>query len=395
MSDGWAVNAGGYMENENSTTGTLATAAPEDQVERLTQAMAQFAQGDVVEIELYRVIGSGRGANGEHEFLESMPWDTADGRGIGEVIREVQNHLRDQHGGGRFRLQVRDDKTGQLRMNQAASVVRRATPPVSAAPENSMTTLLTQLAADRRADAERLERLLSGLQPPAVSEDALLDRMVRYKTLFGGNDKGTDLLDALDKVMGIRERFDNFGAPPTDPWAELLRDFGPDLMAAMRGDGGAVDVAELPPADDAIRQQVSGFAVMLLRGAEGKVTPEQAAQFALGKMQSKAALLRFCQNEKATGLLCEVEPKLTRHVVWLEKVRAAVMKAGTPKLEGDHRANDAGKDTGRTSGRGGNPEKNAKTGRSIKEKKSDQVGGTKTGRAIGSKGLPGRSRKTA
>lgn len=394
---------------DNSETARPSVAAPEvDQVERLSQALAQFATGDQIEVELYRVIGTGRGVNGEHEFIESLQWDTADGRGIGAVIRDVLNHLRDAHGGGRFRLQIRDDQTGQLRMNQAATVIQklgaRQAPPATEKPDG-LALLLAQQAEDRKAADARFEKLLAtiaaGNAKPEASEDEMLDRMAKYKTLFGGNDKGTDLLDALDKVMGIRERFDNLGAKEKpDQWAELIRDFGPDLLAAMRGGGEAEDAGT--DADEAVRNKLASFAGMMVKAAEQKVAPAAAAQFALARASNKGALVKFCQNPEATSLLCQAAPELVRYVVWVEQVRAEVVKTVTAKLpapvakeEGKPRADDAGDNSGRAGGRGGNPEKNAAASRGGKAPANAARGGTKAGKRPAAKGLPKRGGKAA
>lgn len=349
-----------------------------DQVGQLSQALAQFAADDLIAVELWRVEGTGRGVNGSLDYLETREFDMAAGAGIGAVVRELFDYLRDQHEGGRFRLIVRDNATGRMLMNQPANIRRTLTARAPVKPEekpDAVAQLLAGMAEQQRRADERLERVLAELKPKPGGIDDDLNRLVKLKEVLGASAAPVAVqqggaLGTLTELLALKEGLDKLaGGGGKDDWMSeavpealsILR----DMMTQGKTSEADDEEDEQPEGDAKLREKLAGFAGKIEQAARGGMAPEQAAKVALSVVPKPAVLVRMARDGSLVPLLCEVHPPLLRHVSWLERVRVEIVKAGQPKItapKGADGADDSRADPGRRGGRASDARQDANAG---------------------------------
>jgi len=383
--------------------------APEDPIEALRRALEELG-GEPAVLEVWRVESVGRGA-GPQEWLEDFPFDYGS---VNEGLSVMRARLRDKHRGGQFKLVVRDDGGGYrinktIRVERQPEAVQQA-PAVQ--PLAGLAELFARMDANAQAAAERVERILAAMvekKTGADDFDTQLERMTKMQALFGQGKKD-DLFDAIEKVEKLKEVF---GAGEDGGWPALAREVAPEIFGLIRDlrDGGDADGddEEEEPDDaeserrEAIKKALGGFTAHMVKAARMKVAPDVAAGFALRAVKKPEGLVKFCQKENATGLLCEVAPELVPFAGWVERVRGEIVKAGSRRLTappvekpaGASNANDAGLDTERAGGRAGDAAKNAGHRRAVKATANGTAAGGESGAAGAGKKLRGRGRAAA
>lgn len=385
-----------------------------DQVAAIERALAPLADLAVA-IEIHREAASGRGARGGWEWLEDYELE---GEPITEVLAAIRRRLRDVHGGGAFRLVVRNPaKPGQLLLNQGLRIKRTDIPQLQQKQEeNGLAALLVKLDENAARRAEESERrfaaLVEKLAQPAGQVGGLeqqLDLLVKVKAAFGAPDtKASDPLEMLDRVLSIRDKVTAItGDGASDPWAKLAGEYAPEVLGLLRDmvAGGEEEEGEEAPEEgeqeNALAQRLAGFTGQMVKAARMNVDPATAASVALRAVKKPAALVRFCAKPDAAGLLCEAAPELVRFAGWVERVRVEVVKQGraalpkpaaTPMAAAEEKpgGDDAGKDAKRAGRNAGDAAPDAGTGGTGKAAGNRARASGKADGKPAAKGLPRR-----
>lgn len=386
-----------------------------DQLAAIERALAPLADLSL-DIEIHREAASGRGARGGWEWLEDYPLD---GEPIVDALAAIRRRLRDVHGGGAFRLIVRDPaKPGQWLLNQGLRIKRTDVQPTQPRQDESgLAALLVKLDENAARRAEESERrfaaLVERLAQPAAQAGGLeqqLDLLVKVKAAFGSPDaKASDPLEMLDRVLSIRDKVTAItGDGASDPWAKLAGDYAPEVLGLLRDmvAGGEEDEGEEPETEQPeseLANRLESFTGQMLKAARMNVDPATAARVALGAVKRPAALVRFCAKPNAAGLLCEASPELVRFAGWVERVRVEVVKQGRKALpkpaaapvaaeEGKPGGDEAGKDAKRAGRDAGNAAADAGTGGAGKAARNRARPGGKADGQPSTEGLPRRGR---
>lgn len=332
-----AVSGGGG----GGAAGTAADpAGPDELVARLAAALSVVEESELA-IEVYRTEGIGRGRVGPWEWLEDY---RIDGAPVVEVLADIRRRLRDLHGGGEFRLVIRDpNKPGGYLLNAGLKVKRQ--PETSRKEQRQddgngmLLAMIERMDARAAAAEERFLQALEKIAKPAEQVRTLdedIERLTRLQTAFGGG-KG-DIFDAVEKVEKLKQVLG--GGGDSDPWAKLAGEVVPDLIGLARDvldGGGEVDEEdEEPEGDDGedaqtkqLRKALAGFTGKIHQAARMRMAPDAVAKLALQGVKNAQALVRFCRKENATALLLQAAPELVKFAGWVEQVRGEIVRAGS------------------------------------------------------------------
>lgn len=155
------------------------------------------------------------------------------------TIDDLLLHLRDTYGGGDYRVHVRQN--GLLKANSLISVaepLKRAAEATATGTDRAIEGILQRMDKQDQRMEMLMERLVSGSNS-VPSEDAMIDRMLKYKQLFDSGPKAD-----LGGVTAIREAVTlakelgaEFGSAHKDEedsgFGDLINQFAPILAKAQ------------------------------------------------------------------------------------------------------------------------------------------------------------------
>lgn len=425
------------MENENEQRdGIPPAAAPAasaggdaEELARKLRAIRDTG-ADVVLIEVKRVIGTGRGEGGGWEACGLYEWEPAS-VGIGQACRELETVAR-QHGGGQFRLIVRDEQDGGFLMNQPLRVARQVIAPPAATPAPN---------APGDAALSRLEALMAQVAEAIAKPRSLRDQLEELRALkeLAGGDGGAGgkpqtLAEQLREFRELQEAIGGLGGgnggggegwpqfldrwmPRLLPLIERVGDADPDTADEVDGDEpeSAAQLTERQAALVALLEKAAGGLEM---AAAARMTAKQTAALALkhAAANERRVLLKLARDPKLTGALIKARPKLLGDAGFVEQVRqelanharagaagkddtGAQAGAGGGNGQGGGApvapADDAGADTGRPGGSGGNAVPDGEPAGARKEGAGGARARGKGDAAPAAKGQGGRGRGAA
>lgn len=337
--------------------------------EQLTENfLAEFQGAADVEVKLYA-----QGKNAKD--LEYLFTTSPDAHSMGQIL----DILRDDYGGGTFRVNVRrDGKIAAARSFKVRPPLRRdggtdATRAVEqirqemrereqkaqseigqliAAMNNSVMSMI-QASQQSTMDMMRLMLENGQRREPGLWDDP--EKLVLLKQLFGGDDKKPDPMETFFKAFEFAQNVSgNKETTTADALVTAIKEIGPSLATLGRG-------ALPPPSPDRTRSapepaqnpqtqprpesqgqipfippRVSSLQEMigvLFQGARQGVKPERFVDMILESVDADAAYNLFSTEEGRAQIYAAV-PGSQEHAAWLEALGVAIDAETMPDDDG-------------------------------------------------------------
>jgi hypothetical protein len=163
------------------------------------------------------------GGNSPMEFVGRYPADKYD-------YGQLQVLLQQKYGGGDYRLMLYAN--GKLRQNKLLSIaceIKGAsnTPSIGGEVGQILNTVLERM--------DRMQQQFLTQQKPPETEDAMIDRMLKYKTLFGGDNNSTSAFGQIKETMQLMELLKGnvIDQESESGMSKLIEALAPVAVAAM------------------------------------------------------------------------------------------------------------------------------------------------------------------
>ena len=179
---------------------------------------------DTARVNIHRMLGGGKDSTA---FLDSFSPDkfTPD---------DLFLYIKNTYGAGDYKIYVRD--RGKIRANKHISIEA----PKSVSRETSNNGDIKELMAFMQHQQQQMLNLMREHQQPQQSEDQMIDRMLKYKALFGGGEhqKSQGFSEIIQTVNGLKELGINVGGIQTeekeDSFSSMLENLSPVLTALVQ-----------------------------------------------------------------------------------------------------------------------------------------------------------------
>lgn len=142
-------------------------------------------------------------------------------------------HIKNSYGTGDYRIHVRDN--GKLKANKHVSIEAAQKVPR----ETSTNGDIKELMGFMQQQQQQMLALMRENQQPQQSEDQMIDRMLKYKALFGGEpQKAQGFSEIIQTVNGLKELGINVGGIQTeekeDNFSSMIENLSPVLTALVQ-----------------------------------------------------------------------------------------------------------------------------------------------------------------
>lgn len=351
---------------------------PEDRIPAHDPEMTLAEKIDELQAEENAVINVYRqqsGNNSKMPFLFTVPIDKY-------TIPELQQYIRDNYGGGDFRIHIRDGR--KVVANKLLSIEAPKDNPDPKAQQGNDLAPVVERMMDRM---ERIEERLAQpqAQPPQQDPVDLFTKMAGAMAQFqqampqpnpqpAGQQKS--LVEQLEEARRVNEMFSEMGAGKDDGgFGQLMREgLQPLIQLAQQhagqkkesGNGASPNPAQPPattgqPAQptrskEEMERQLGPFANSirtLLFAAQKNGDPETYADMALDFMSEDQYddVFRFLSSDGCIDAVIEYVPEVANHREWFEALRRSILASldvgegsddTTGHVAGDDSAADAG-----------------------------------------------------
>lgn len=266
------------------------------------------------------------------------------------------DRLRDEFGGGSFRVFVRDARQ-RIRARRDLRIEAPRMPPSSPVDvrpqvQDAPNAIEVQLSGLTRAvEALLAAQVRQAQAAPALTEDQMLERMLRYKQLFGtppaSGSGGEAVLAAFTQGMEMAGRFadDSREKSTTDILHTAVAEFAPALAQIVSGGGAraATAPATTPATEDAMqmhelmryRAQIRQLCAKAARGAD----PALYADLLLDEFGPDAVGAMVTNPDIMTRLV-SLEPAVAQHESWFHSLLEQ-LKAALDDTDGDSKPDPA------------------------------------------------------
>jgi hypothetical protein len=301
---------------------------PDDDDDSLDGVLSELGAMDQGSVNLFREPASGKGPM---EYVDTISAEDA----VSEV--SILDHIKRTHGGGMYRVQVRD-RNG-WRRNKRIAIAKShddVSAPAPAAAAMQPSDMLAVLANQQREQFAQLLQIVERMRPAEGSREAMLKEISTIAQILkpaGGGDMSV-AMGMLKQGIDIGERIGGGGASPTELMMESVRAFSkladiqkgrpvPPKVArgaapAIAGPGGAVPTppaADPVPADPQLEAMRTLLRVVLAGAAKGS-DPAIYADLITDQLTPEV-LDELLGYADPVAVLVNMEPAAAAHAVWL------------------------------------------------------------------------------
>lgn len=274
---------------------------------------------DDSEIKVYKQ--SDLGGKSSMSYIASFPVDKYS-------VSELQEFLRQNYGGGDYRIHVRQG--GKVRANKLLSIESPKVAPVpGVSPIGEASNILATVLERMEKQNQMILQLVQGNQQPQQSRMDMLNEMLLFKQLFDNGNSGGNAFQQMRDMMGFLSEMGvtiNGQAQEKDEpgFADLLDKFSPVIAAAM---SQPQQTARKPDPMFAQKMMLKSGLAQLMRAAAKNSARETYAEMLLDQLDENV-VREFITDPGAFEKVIKIEPKAAHYRAWFldlaEHVKAAL-----------------------------------------------------------------------
>jgi hypothetical protein len=234
---------------------------------------------------------------------------------------DLLQHIKNTYGSGDYRIHIREN--GKLKANrhvsiEAPRIVSRETPGNSD---------LRELVAVIQQQQQQMLAVFREMQSPQNTEDQMIERMLKYKALFGGNQQARGFGEIIETVNGLKMLGINVGGIQTEPaekeegFGDILEKMAPIVTAMVQTNNHQQHQPQPHPQPNPQPRKANpmnlalklGIA-MLLKAARNKADTAFYADVVMDQLPEDKIPMLLAPN--ALEQLESVEPKVKEHREW-------------------------------------------------------------------------------
>lgn len=238
---------------------------------------------------------------------------------------DLLQHIKNTYGSGDYRIHIREN--GKLKANrhvsiEAPRIVSRETPGNSD---------LRELVAVIQQQQQQMLAVFREMQSPQNTEDQMIERMLKYKALFGGNQQSRGFGEIIETVNGLKMLGINVGGIQTEPaekeegFGDILEKMAPIVTAMVQTNNQQQHHPQPQPQPNPQQRKANpmnlalklGIA-MLLKAARNKADTAFYADVVMDQLPEDKIPMLLAPN--ALEQLESVEPKVKEHREWFADV---------------------------------------------------------------------------
>lgn len=286
---------------------------------------------DDVNLSVYRQ--SPLGGKSSMVFLATFPPDKY-------TMDELQLWLRDNHGSGDYRVQIRSG--GKLRANKLISVEAPQAESNTRRPTSEAGEVLSVVMQAMEKQNAMLASMMN--QAPQQTEEDIMRKMVLYKELFSStNNAPGNALTQLTETMGVLNSLGiEVGGQkePEDSFVNLLEKMTPVFEAAVTSP--AATPKPNPSERPMINIKLKIALETALRAASKGSDPEIYAQMLVDNLGAEKTAA-FLSDSTIGEKLLKIAPKIANYSDWFDQLMEyAKAMVGMPSQYADLYVNEVG-----------------------------------------------------
>lgn len=265
------------------------------------------------------------GQNMPEQFCERIPADKFD-------IGQLSQHISKIFGAGDYRIRLY--VKGKIRANKLISVAQAIKADEKSSASSDAAGILDTVLKRMEAQNNQIMMLMSQKNEPQQSRKEMLEEMLMYKQLFGGQNQPTPQVDFMSQmtqtISFLKEMGVNIGGATIDGekeegFGDLIEKMSPLIGAAITA--GQTQPAPAPKIDPqivrqkqmnmmqkiAIKSRISVFIKAAAKNSDQSVYAEMLID-QLGEDTAKS----YAVNPDIVGELIKIEPAIATHKEWFE-----------------------------------------------------------------------------
>lgn len=267
-------------------------------------------------IALYRQNGTGKESL---TFLKKFPADKFEG------MEDILEYLSNQHGGGDYRIHVRIN--GKLAANNLVSVEEpKKVDELPRGSDPALNAVLAQMEKQNQMIAALYQQLSERKNSDGDSEEKFLDKMIKYKALFGGDNRNAGGIGQIHEAIGfLKEIGVNIGGVQEEKeegFGDILKNALPLLTSAMQNQQPQQRPPQ--PANHNMQQQ-NAMKLQIKMAVDSAVRAaargSDAATFAeMADTQLGENAIKLVSDPNIYQLLLAYNPEVEKHKLWFGDV---------------------------------------------------------------------------
>jgi hypothetical protein len=266
-------------------------------------------------VSIHRQNGNGKEAL---TFLDSFAPDKF-------TPEDLLQYIKNTYGSGDYRIHIREN--GKLKANRHVSIEAPRIVPR----ETQGNSDLRELVAVIQQQQQQMLAVFREMQNPQNTEDQMIERMLKYKALFGGNQQSRGFGEIIETVNGLKMLGINVGGIQTEPqekeegFGDILEKMAPIVTAMVQSSANNPQPQQQPvykpnpqPRQNPMQLALKLGIAALLKAARNKADTAFYADVVMDQLpEDKIGLLL---TPDALAQLESLEPKVKEHREWFADV---------------------------------------------------------------------------